>query len=103
MKKGKAQHINSNNISKAKAILAELEEAMKKKENDKNNEQRKKNRTIREIIISADYYEVQNKLLDMEFLQNDSDISSDSNSSLSSDSNQEKAEKNSSSNNNNSQ
>ena len=112
MQKGNAQLIKSSNISKAKAILTELEESMKKKENEKNNEQpnsgnneendikeKKKNRTIKEIIKSADMRDLENENLDKQFFENGFDVSDSSSLSSSlSESDDEDEENNSSSN-----
>ena len=95
-KKGSAQLIKSNNISRAKQILKELQEKKIKFDNDNNSNNNgeekseekknkdkdnpevkpKKERTVKEMIQAADLRDIENKKLD-EFFENESAISSD--------------------------
>jgi hypothetical protein len=85
LKKGNAQHIKSNNISKAKEILKSLEEKKNENEINKNDEEEKdlinlnskKNKTIKELIQAAEFRDKEIEKINEEILGTDNDISSD--------------------------
>ena len=83
-KKGKAQLIKSSNISLAKKILKEIEKYNSdvNEENDKIKKDIKRNIKTMEIIKIVNMRESKSEQLDKIFLENNSDLSSDSSSSL---------------------